>query len=89
MNSFLVVFTLNDDNDYEIAADFLRSHRMWARVLRNAWIVKSVDSASDIRSELSNRINGAGQIAVFKITDAAWASYDITPEVSDWMQRNV
>ena len=90
MNSFLVVFTLhNADRDYMTVANHLRNYRMWARVIENAWIVKTNESASDIRSLLSTAIHGEGNIAVFKITETAWASYDINSEVTEWMQRNV
>lgn len=90
MNTFLVVFTLhNTDRDYMTVANHLRNYHMWARVLENVWIVKSDDSASNIRSQLSVAINGDGNIAVFKITETAWASYDINQSVTDWMQRNV
>lgn len=90
MNTFLISFTLNNDNDdYARITELIRNASMWARVLRNTWIIKSMDTASEIRSRLSNAIEGEGQIIVIKVTNAGWASYDINQDVTDWMKKNV
>ena len=62
---------------------------MWARVLPTTWILKSSESVGDIRSRLSKSINGEGKILVVKVTNAAWATYDVLAEVTDWMKKNV
>ncbi len=89
MNTFLISFSLNNEELQQNILKEIQSFDMWARVLPYTWILKSPETAGEIRTKLSSSINGDGKILVMRITNTSWATYDILKEVTDWMKQNV
>lgn len=90
MESFLISFHLNDQEDYAKVSEQIRSYPKWARIVDNVWIVLSDNKLTEIRGSISSLIDSnGGSVLVVKVTYAAWATYAVEKEVTDWMKENI
>lgn len=90
MESFLISFHLNDQEDYAKVSEQIRSYPKWARIVDNVWIVLSDNKLMEIRGSISSLIDSnGGSVLVVKVTHAAWATYAVEKEVTDWMKENI
>lgn len=90
MESFLISFHLNDQGDYAKVSEQIRSYPKWARIVDNVWIVLSDNKLTEIRESISSLIDSkGGSVLVVKVTHAAWATYSVEKEVTDWMKENI
>lgn len=90
MDSYLISFHLNNQNDYNQVSERIRSYPKWARVIENVWFVQSDSKLTDIRESISSLINGnGGSVLVMKVNNDAWGTYAVDKEVTDWMKENI
>ncbi|MBQ8519813.1 MAG: hypothetical protein IJ456_00180 [Bacteroides sp.] len=90
MDSYLISFHLDNQEDSNQVSGRLRSYPKWARVMENVWIVQSDSKLTDIRESISSIIEGnGGSVLVVKINNAAWGTYAVDKEVTDWMKENI
>ncbi len=90
MESFLISFHLNNQEDYAKVSEQIRSYPKWARIVDNVWIVLSDNKLTEIRESISSLIDSnGGSVLVVKVTHAAWATYSVEKEVTDWMKENI
>lgn len=90
MDSYLISFQLNRQSDYNNVADHIRKFPKWARIMENVWIVQSGLKLTDVRDGISSLINkSGGSVFVVKINKAAWGTYSVSKEVTDWMRENI
>lgn len=90
MDSYLISFHLNNQEDYDQVSERIRSYPKWARVMKNVWIIMSDSKITDIRGGISSIINdNGGSVLVIKVNHAAWGTYAVDRDVTDWMKENI
>lgn len=90
MNCYLITFQIENSESYEAIATRIRSNPKWARVMRNVWIVLTESKMTEIRESISALIgNNNGSVMVMEVSNAAWATYSVDKEVTDWMKNNI
>lgn len=90
MNCFLITFQIEKSVSYDAIAERIRSNPKWARVMRNVWIVLTESKMTDVRESISALIgNNNGSVMVMEVDNAAWATYSVSKEVTDWMKINI
>lgn len=90
MNTFLVTYTLdNSSESYDYISSRLKRYPNWAKLFARVWIIRTSHSSKHVRDELSDTIDGKGQIVVVNITDSAWATYRIDGDMLEWMKENI
>ncbi|MCR4773437.1 MAG: hypothetical protein K5854_03665 [Prevotella sp.] len=89
--SYLITYELESyDETYPAIAEYLRSCPNWARVGAHTWFVRTRTTAGYLRDELKKLLkNEEDQVMVVQTTDAEWATYAVSKEVTDWMKDNV
>ena len=66
----------------------IKSAQFWAKPLRSVWLVKTTLSSAQIRDELRKVTDPNDKILVIEITNN-WASYNLSKEVTNWMQQGL
>ncbi len=90
MNTYLVVYTLDDTSDsYAKISTQLKRYPNWAKLFARTWIITTSHSSKHVRDELVEAIEGKGQIVVINITNTAWATYRIDEALLEWMKGNI
>ena len=90
MKTLLVTYTLNSFKDqYAVIREKITSYPKWARISQYSWLIKTDDSISNVRSDLKATIQEKGSILVIDVTNAPWATYAVSKNVTDWMKENV
>lgn len=90
MDRYLISFRLDNKEDYNQVSDNIRSYPKWARVMENVWIVQSDSKLTDVREGISSLIKeSGGSVLVIKINGAAWGTYSVKKEITDWMKENI
>lgn len=89
MKTYLVTLKMGEHTDLAVVEERLRSFPKWAKVMPNVWIVRHGHiTKEDVRSYISDLMPD-GAVLVINIDNAAWATYSVDKEVTDWMQANV
>lgn len=90
MNTHFVTYSLdNPSESYDIISSHLKQFHNWAKLFSRAWIIKTTRSSRSVRDELVDVINNKGKVVVINITDSAWATYGINPDLVEWMKDNI
>ncbi len=90
MDSYLVSFRLSNPEDYDKVSDRLRNYPKWARIMDNVWIVLSDTKLTDVRDSISTVLSeGGGSVLAIKVNHAAWGTYSVDKDVTDWMRENI
>ncbi|MDO4929645.1 MAG: hypothetical protein Q4E59_00770 [Bacteroidales bacterium] len=90
MDSYLISFRLNNKEDYSRVSERIRNYPKWARVMENVWIVLCDSKLTDVRESVSSIINeSGGAVLVIKVNHAAWGTYSVDKDVTDWMKDNL
>lgn len=90
MDSYLISFHLNNQENYNQVAERIRNYPKWARVMENVWFVKSDSKLTDVRESISSIINeSGGSVLVIKVNNDAWGTYSVDNEVTNWMKDNI
>ncbi|MCV7742092.1 hypothetical protein N3356_010200, partial [Micrococcus luteus] len=75
--------------DYTKLIEYLKSHQGWAKPLKSSILVKTAATAVQLRDEAKKHIDGNDDILVITVTGAAWASYGLASNVTEWLKRNL
>ncbi|MCM3662506.1 hypothetical protein M3148_16130 [Georgenia satyanarayanai] len=75
--------------DYTKLIDYLKSHQNWARPLKSSFFVKTSLTASQLRDGIKQHIDGNDDIVVVTVTGQSWATYGISPNLNEWMKKNL
>lgn len=89
MNVFLITYDLNNPGQkYNCIKEKIETKYSWWKCLNNIFIVKSNDTASDIRDYLSSCVDGNDKLLVLKLATGAsrgGAWKGLSKECSDWL----
>lgn len=90
MSCYLITFQIEDSVSYDAIAAKIRTNPKWARVMRNVWIIQTELKMTDVRESISVIIgNHRGSVMVMEVSNAAWATYSVDKEITDWMKNNI
>jgi hypothetical protein len=90
MSCYLITFQIEDSVSYDAIAAKIRTNPKWARVMRNVWIIQTELKMTDVRESISVIIgNNRGSVMVMEVSNAAWATYSVDKEITDWMKNNI
>lgn len=88
MKTYLIIFnTLSKSKPSLIK--FIKTHTKWVMLLDDVWMVKSLDSTSDIRNELKLKTDSQDRILVFNVTKTGWASFNVPSSTTSWLKENL
>lgn len=88
MCEILVVFEIENELQRQEFINKLKSLGCWARVLSNAYIVRSSSSETTItiRDNLKVNIKDSDRLFVVDIEDSDWAAKNLPVEVNKWLK---
>ncbi len=88
MKTYLISYDLKiPGRDYQRLYDAIKSYGTWAKINNSTWIVKTNDSAKDIRDYLVKHIDYNDSLFVINITrEAAWRNVRASAE---WLKKNL
>lgn len=66
----------------------IKTATFWAKPLRSVWLVKTTLSSAQIRDELMEVIDANDKIMIIEVTNN-WATYGLSEEVINWMQKGL
>ncbi len=96
MNTLLIIYEVGQLTQLlnQRLIQYLQGTGMWARISTNIWLIKTTTNAvqarDDLRSILSSGMHaGTDKFVVINVTKSDWASFNLPPEVSDWMKFNI
>jgi hypothetical protein len=89
MNSYLISYDLIGPNrDYTKIIEKIKKYQTWARPLESVWIVKTNNSAAQIRDNLITVLDNNDKLFVVNLSrDAAWKN--LSGELSNWIMKNL
>lgn len=89
MNTYIVILKLASNEDlYLNLVAFLKSRVSWARPTPGTWIIKTANSAGEIRDAIKSRIGSQDSVLVVK-AGGTWATSSISKAVTDWMKEHL
>lgn len=89
MSIYLIVYSAGTTGSIDTLNTYLESYSDWARLFNNTWIVKTIKSLSEVRSEVRNYLPSTSKIIVIDITESGWATYNFTENITNWMKKNI
>lgn len=93
MRTYLITYDLTkpeDSKDYLTLISYIKSaFALWAKPEKSVWLVKSSLDISSVRTNLRQKMDANDKLLVIDITSANWATYNISNEVTQWMQNNL
>lgn len=88
-NCFVIGYDLNDPGqNYDELIDAIKDYGTWWGHLDSTYIVKTSDSASDIRDDLKQYLDSNDEILVAKLS-GAWATYGVNDSGTGWLYDNM
>lgn len=85
MPTYVIGYDLNDPGqDYDNLFDAIKDYGTWWHHLDSTWIIKTTDSASEIRDNLKQYKDSNDELLVAKLS-GAWASAGIDSDGTDWL----
>jgi hypothetical protein len=89
MSSYVVSYDLNrPGQEYEDLIDAIKSYGTWWGGLASTWVIKTDDSAKEIRDHLKLYIDSNDELFVGQLTGvAAWTG--LTDDATKWLKKNL
>lgn len=92
MSIFMISYDLwwpENSSDYIKVSDYIKSLWAWAKPLKSLYFVVSWKTISSIRDELANITDNNDKVVVLDVSWDNWATYNISNEITDWMNNNI
>ncbi len=89
MNTYLVSYDLiTPGQKYKDVGDLLRSFPNWAKVLESTWIIKTPQTAVQVRDRISQVTDSNDKIFVIAVgKEAAWTN--LPENLTKWLKENL
>jgi hypothetical protein len=88
MAIYLVGYDLHEGQDYEDLINALKSYGAWWHHLDSTWLIKTQESAIDIRNKLKKHIKSDDELLVIKYgNEAAWFGFN--EKGAEWLKDNL
>jgi len=92
MNTILISYDLGVPEtyiDYINLANHIKSlYSFWARPVKSVWIIKTFDTAEQVRDKLMSILDQNDKLIVVGVT-GNWGTYNVSKEVTEWMKTNL
>ena len=75
--------------NYDELITYLKSHDGWAKPLRSSFFVKTSLSVSQLRDGILRHIDSTDDVVVVQVDGQLWATFGISTELTDWLQKNL
>jgi len=92
MKTFLISYDLigpETRDDYVRLINHIKSFTFWAKPLKSLWLVKTDKGIAEVRNELKQYADSNDKIFVIDVTNANWATSNISSQITDWMKNNI
>lgn len=92
MKTFLISYDLigpETRDDYVRLINHIKSFTFWAKPLKSLWLVKTDKGIAEVRNELKQYADSNDKILVIDVTNANWATSNISSQITDWMKNNI
>ncbi|UOZ10203.1 hypothetical protein [Amycolatopsis sp. WQ 127309] len=90
MNTLLVAYDLNrPGQNYEELIKFLKAEGTWWHCLDSTWMVRTSKSTAQLRDEIKRLVDANDEVLVMNVTGDGWASFGLSAEATDWLQKNL
>lgn len=90
MRTMLVSYDLNrPGQNYAGLYEALKAVPLWWHYLDSTWLVRTEESAAQLRDRLSPCLDGGDELLVIDVTspEAAWSGFD--QRASQWIKDNL
>lgn len=86
MKTFLISYDLTNKTifDYSKLIEYIKSFNAWAKPLESVWLIKTDSNAVDIVNQIRSVTSVDDKILVVEVVNN-WASFNISKEVTEWM----
>lgn len=74
--------------DYKPLYDYIKSFDGWCHLLESQWLVRTTMSASEVRDELMELVDGNDKIVTFDVTGDYWAT-NFSDSKTDWLHGHM
>ncbi|WP_284740762.1 hypothetical protein [Amycolatopsis sp. RTGN1] len=90
MNTLLVGYDLNrPGQNYADLITFLKSQKSWCHPLDSTWLVTTSQNTAQFRDEVKRFIDSNDEALVVNVGGDAWASFNLSTTVNDWLKAHV
>lgn len=91
MKTFLISYDLLNKSifDYAKLIEYIKTYGSWAKPLESFWLIKTDLDIASVRDELKTKTASNDKIIVMDVTNVNWATYNISKEVTDWMENDL
>ena len=92
MKTFLISYDLigpETRDDYVRLINHIKSFTFWAKPLKSVWLGKTDKGIGEVRNELKQYADSNDKILVIDVTNANWATSNISSQITDWMKNNI
>jgi hypothetical protein len=90
VNTHVISYDLHrPGQNYDDLIEYLKSLPNWWHCLESFWIVKSEQSASNLRDNIKRFVDPNDEVLVMKVTTHAWASFGLSDRCNDWLRDNL
>lgn len=87
MARYIVTYDLVNRKDYSPLLNKMKSYKSWAHPLESVWIIKTNETASEIKESISNFLSENDKLLVMKTTQgASWSG--LSSSISKWIKNN-
>lgn len=89
MKNHIISYDLiGQGRDYETLHQKIKDIGTWWHCLESVWIVKSNNTAAQIRDYLGNYLDSNDKLLVIKVTNG-WATKNLSSECNKWLNENL
>ena len=86
MSMHLITYDVNrPGQNYTLLYQAIKSYGTYWRCMQNAWVIRTSNSAVQVRDHLGKYIDANEKLFITKVTEAAWSGFD--NEGSNWLSR--
>ncbi len=89
MKTFLISYDLIGQRDYPELIEAIKQYPFWAKPLESLWLIKTNETAAQVRDYLKSHIDDDDKLFVIDVTGTGWATYNISQRITDWMKSNL
>lgn len=91
MKTFLISYDLLNKPiyDYSRLITYIKSYGAWAKPLESFWLIKTNKDIATVRDEIKSVVSANDKIIVMDVTSVNWATFNISKEVTDWMNEDL
>lgn len=88
MSAFLITYDLNrPGQNYKKLFDAIESYGIYWHFMQNAWVIRSANSASQVRDHLKQYIDANDKLFVARLGETAWTGFNT--DGNSWLKTRI